>query len=144
VSQVRIPKETRLMKFMLIMQGRQSAWESMMKTWTPSELMAHIGFMKKLNAELLQSGEFVLAEGLDVPANARIVSAKKADAPTVSDGPFAETKEFLAGFWIVDCESKERATAIAARASTAPGPGGTPMGIQIEVRQVMGAPTLDG
>jgi hypothetical protein len=131
------------MKFMLIMQGTQSGWDAMVKTWTQAELMAHIGFMKNLNQDLVKSGEFVLAEGLDVPGNALIVSAKKADAPTVSDGPFAETKEFLAGFWIVDCETKERAVAIAAKASTAPGPGGTPMGIPIEVRQVMCAPSFD-
>jgi hypothetical protein len=126
---------------MLTMQGTRQGWESM-STWTPEEFQAHIRFMTDLYAELSASGELVLAEGLDVPANARVVKATRADAPIVSDGPFAETKEFLAGFWIVQVPSLERATAIAAKASTAPGPRGKPMAIPIEVRQVMSAPDL--
>ena len=58
----------------------------------------------------------------------------------VTDGPFAEAKEFLAGYWLVDVDSPERAYAIAARASAAPGPGGAPLNMPIEVRQVMSAP----
>lgn len=129
------------MKFMLMMQGTQAGWESM-GTWSPADIKAHIRFMKDLNKELVSSGELVLAEGLDLPRNAKIVTAKNAAAPVVSDGPFAESKEFLAGFWIVDCETPERAIAIAAQASTAPGRGGTPMGIPIEVRRVGEAPNV--
>jgi hypothetical protein len=129
------------MKYMLMMQGTQSGWESM-GTWSPAEIRAHIGFMIDLARELTASGELVLAEGLDLPRNAKIVTAKNAAAPVVSDGPFAESKEFLAGFWIVDCETPERAIAIAAQASTAPGRGGTPMGIPIEVRRVGEAPNV--
>ncbi len=128
------------MKFMLIMQGTQQGWESMITTWSPAEIQAHIAFMHSLNKELIEAGELVLAEGLDVPRNAKIVRAQRADKPTVTDGPFAETKEFLAGFWIVDCPTQKRAVEIAAKASTAPGPGGTPLGFPIEVRQVMSAP----
>lgn len=130
------------MKFMLMMQGSRQGWESM-STWTEAEIRAHIHFMIDFAEELSASGELVLAEGLDVPANAKIVTALRADAPTVSDGPFAETKEFLAGFWIVDCASPERAIEIAAKASTAPGRGGVPFGIPIEIRQVMSAPPMD-
>jgi hypothetical protein len=124
------------------MGGTQSGWASM-GTWPPGEIQAHIEFMMKLAADLTASGELVMAEGLDFPANAKIVTAKKPDAPTVTDGPFAETKEFLAGFWIIDVESPQRAVEIAARASTAPGRGGAPMGIPIEIRQVMSAPKTD-
>ncbi|HEX5053248.1 MAG TPA: YciI family protein [Planctomycetota bacterium] len=131
------------MKFMLMMQGTQSGWESM-GSWAPAEIQAHIGFMLKLVQELTGSGELVLAEGLDVPANARIVRAQKANAPLVTDGPFPEAKEFLAGFWIVECSSVDRVIEIAAKASTAPGPGGAPLGIPIEVRQVMNHPSLEG
>ncbi|MGH9249390.1 MAG: YciI family protein, partial [Acidimicrobiales bacterium] len=106
------------------------------------EFKAHIGFMMDFVAELTRTGELVLAEGLDMPANAKTVQASRADAPEVTDGPFAETKEFLAGFWIVDCESQKRAIEIAAKASTAPGKGGAPMGIPIEIRQVMSAPSV--
>jgi|SRR5215471_14480303 len=131
------------MKFMLMMQGTRAGWESM-HTWSQADIKAHLGFMMDLVKKLSVSGELVLAEGLDVPMNARMVTAKRADAPVVSDGPFAETKEFLAGFWIVDVETPQRAYAIAAVASTAPGKGGVPLAFPIEVRQVMSAPNLDG
>jgi hypothetical protein len=136
-------RETRTMKFMLIMQGTQTGWCEAMSSLSAAEIKGHIGFMIDLAKELAASGELVMAEGLDVPQNARIVSARRADAPAVTDGPFAESKEFLAGFWIVDCESLDRAIRIAAKASTAPGRGGAPMGIPIEVRQVMSAPPID-
>ncbi len=123
------------MKYMLMMQGTRSGWESMSR-WKPAEIEAHIAFMVKLVGELKRSGELLLAEGLDLPSNAAIVTAKREEAPLVSDGPFAETREFLAGFWIVDVASRERAIAIAARASTAPGPGGQPLGIPIELRAI--------
>src|SRR5688500_11040943 len=129
------------MKFMLLMQCTQNAFSSL-AAWQPAELKAHVECMHELNRELVSSGEFVLAEGLDVPANTRIVRAQRAEAPIVSDGPFAETKEFLAGFWLIEVDSFERAVAIAAKASTAPGPGGRPLGIPIELRQVMSAPDV--
>lgn len=131
------------MKFMLIMQGRQTDWETL-GTWSPADFQAHIAFMLMVNDELRRTGELVVAEGLDMPANAKVVRATKPDAPIVSDGPFAETKEFLAGFWIVDVESPARAIEIAARISAAPGKGGAPIPIPVEVRQVMQAPDIDG
>ncbi len=130
------------MKFMMIMQGTRKGWESM-GTWKPEEIGAHIKFMKDLNKELVASGEFVLAEGLDLPMNAKIVSATNAAKPTITDGPFPEAKEFLAGFWIIDVPNEKRAIEIAARASTAPGKGGTPMGIPIELRAIGCAPEVD-
>ena len=130
------------MKFMLMMQGTRSGWESMGR-WQPKEIEAHIHFMMGLVKELQATGELLLAEGLDMPANAKLVRAERADQPLVSDGPFAETKEFLAGFWLVEVPTLQRALAIAAKASTAPGPGGLPMGIPIEVRQVMSAPSIE-
>jgi hypothetical protein len=129
------------MKYMLIMSCTCRDYESLGK-WSPAEFKAHIEFMHELNKQLIASGEFVLAEGLDVPMNAKIVRAQRADAPIVSDGPFAETKEFLAGFWLVDVKSPERAIAIAAQASTAPGPGGRPIGIPIELRAVGQCPEV--
>jgi len=127
------------MKFMLLMQGNLEGFEKLMK-WSPDEFRAHVQLMTKLAADLRESGELVMAEGLDMPMNARVVSAKSPDEPVISDGPFPETKEFLAGFWIVDVESPDRAVEIAATASVAPGPGGEPMAIPIEVRQVMDGP----
>jgi hypothetical protein len=81
----------------------------------------------------------VAAEGLAGPDQAKVVRAGK-DGEPVTDGVFPESKEFLAGYWIVDVENPERADAIAARASAAPGPGGAPLNIPIEVRQVMSGP----
>jgi hypothetical protein len=76
-------------------------------------------------------------------SEAKLVRAGKSGAPEVTDGPFAEAKEFLAGYWIVDVETPERAYAIAGKASAAPGPGGKPINMPIEVREVMSAPPID-
>jgi hypothetical protein len=126
---------------MLMMQGSATGWESM-SAWSPADFNGHIGFMKRLIADLKASGELVSAEGLDVPAKAKIVRARADGTAAVTDGPFPESKEFLAGYWIVEVESVERAIAIATRASTAPGKNGAALGIPIEVRQVMRAPEI--
>ncbi len=128
------------MKFMLMMHAPRGTGDYQVNQWKPEELRAHIQFMKDLNAGLRETGELASAEGLAPPGQARIVRSQGQGAPEVTDGPFAESKEFLVGYWIVDVESAERAYAIAGKASTAPGPGGKPLGIKIEVRQVMGAP----
>jgi hypothetical protein len=128
------------MKFMLMMHAPRGNGAYEISHWKPAEFQAHIQFMKDLNQELRQAGELLGAEGLAPPGQARIVRSKGDGAPEVTDGPFAESKEFLVGYWIVDVDSAERAYAIAGKASTAPGPGGTPLGIPIEVRQVMSGP----
>ncbi len=127
------------MKFILMMHHRGTG-AYQLSSWKPEEFRAHIQFMKDLNKDLREAGELVGAEGLAPPAQARIVRSTGEGAPEVTDGPFAESKEFLVGYWMVDVENAERAYAIAARASTAPGPGGVPLGIPIEVRQVMSPP----
>ena len=111
--------------------------------WSPDDLKAHIGFMISLNKELTDAGELVSAEGLATPGEAKRVRAGKSGGPPVTDGVFPESKEFLAGYWIVDVERPERAYEIAAKVSSAPGPGGAPMIIPVEVRQVMSAPSVD-
>jgi hypothetical protein len=108
--------------------------------WSADDFKAHIAFMRTLHQDLSSAGELVGAEGLAPPGQARIVRAGKNGTPEVTDGPFAEAKEFLAGYWIVDVESPKRAYEIAARASAAPGPGGTPINMPIEVREVMSVP----
>jgi hypothetical protein len=128
------------MKFMLMMHAPRGTGDWGVFNWAPAELKAHIDFMHRLNKELVEAGELVSAQGLDAPKEARVVRYGNGSAPEVTDGPFAEAKEFLAGFWIVDVETRDRAYQIAAKASSAPGPGGTPLNIPIEVRQVMSAP----
>ena len=129
---------------MLMMHAPRVGWEKAgIGTWPPEDIKAHITFMHRFNTELKQAGELVGAEGLALPEAARVVRAGKGGVPEVTDGPFAEAKEFLAGYWIVDCESTERAYEIAARASAAPGKGGVPLNMPIEVREVMSAPPVD-
>ncbi|MET0285021.1 MAG: YciI family protein [Polyangiales bacterium] len=124
------------MKFMLMMHAPHTeTWKVM--DWKPDALHAHIKHMKDLNAELRASGNLVGCEGLAPPGQARVVRSDKDKSPLVTDGPFAEAKEFLAGYWIVAVDSADEAYAIAARASSAPGPDGAPMNMAIEVREVM-------
>jgi hypothetical protein len=127
-------------KFILMMHAPRGSGDYQINQWKPEDFRTHIQFLKDLNKGLREAGELVGAEGLAPPGQARIVRAGSDGAPEVTDGPFAESKEFLAGYWIVDVESAERAYAIAAKASTAPGPGGKPIRMAIEVRQVMSGP----
>jgi len=131
------------MKYMLMMNAPRGNGDWNVASWAPEELKRHIKFMMDFGQELHASGELVAGEGLAAPAQARIVRAGKAGAPEVTDGPFAEAKEFLAGYWIVDCETTQRAYEIAARASAAPGPGGKPLNMPIEVREVMSGPPVE-
>ena len=107
--------------------------------WPHKDLQAHIAFMKTLDRDLREAGELVSAEGLSFPNQARLVRAGNNGVP-ITDGIFPESKEFLAGFWIIDVDSPERAYAIAARISAAPGPGGAPLNMPVEVRPVMSGP----
>jgi hypothetical protein len=128
------------MRFMLMMHAPRGTGDYQIGSWSPDDLKAHIAFMHSFNKELRDAGELVGAEGLAAPGEAKIVRAGKNGVPAVTDGPFAEAKEFLAGYWIVEVDERERAYEIAAMASSAPGPGGTPLILPIEVRQVMSAP----
>jgi hypothetical protein len=127
------------MKFMLL-QDYGGVDESVppMGEWTPEEVDAHITYQKDLNAELRERGELVDARGLASPELAKFVVSDGTAAPVVTDGPFPESKELLAGYRMIDVESVERAVEIAARGSAAPGPGGIPIKQTIEVREVMG------
>ncbi len=126
------------MKFMLLM-NQPGGVPYRVTSWAPAEIKAHIAFMQRFAVTLQERGELVGAEGLAGPDQAKLVRASP-DGEPITDGVFPESKEFLAGYWIVDVESVERAYAIAAKASLAPGPGGKPLFLSIEVRQVMSAP----
>ena len=128
------------MKYILMMNcSKENMGCDPIGTWPQKDIQAHIAFMMSLNKELQASGEFVVAEGLAMPEQAKLVRAGKNGEP-ITDGVFPESKEFLAGYWIIDVESPERAYQVAARASAAPGPGGAPLNMGIEVRQVMSGP----
>jgi hypothetical protein len=125
------------MKYILMMNTMRGGHG--VPEWPKKDLQAHIAFMKSFGKELRESGELVAAEGLSFPDQAKLVRAGK-DGTPITDGIFPEAKEFLAGYWIVDVDGPERAYAIAARASAAPGPGGAPLNMPIEVRPVMSGP----
>jgi hypothetical protein len=111
-----------------------------MTEWSPEDIKAHIEFQQALNAELAQSGELVDAQGLAGPDQAKFVVSDGASTPVITDGPYPESKELLAGYRLVDVDRAERALEIAARASAAPGVNGVPIRQPIEVRQVLSAP----
>src|SRR5215218_10471102 len=129
------------MKYMLMM-NTPGGGPYQIASWPQQDIKAHIAFMKGFAEKLSKSGELVGGEGLAGPDQAKLVRAGK-DGRPVTDGVFPEAKEFLAGYWIVDVESPERAYEIAAEASAAPGPGGEPLNMAIEVRQVMSGPPKD-
>ena len=110
--------------------------------WAPEDIRAHIEFQRVLNVELTEAGELVEAEGLAGPEAAKTVVADGAGGRVVTDGPYPEGKELLAGYRVVDVESETRALDIAQQVSAAPGPNGVPLGVPIEVRQVMSAPEV--
>ncbi|HEY3083396.1 MAG TPA: YciI family protein [Chloroflexota bacterium] len=128
------------MKYMLLMSTAPLTDVSPMHEWTPEEIKASGDHMMQIHKELAESGELLGAEALTGPEAAKIVTWDGAGAPVVTDGPFPEAKELLAGFWMVDVESEQRAIEIAARTSAAPGPGGRPTRKPIEVRPVMSRP----
>jgi len=113
-----------------------------MEEWKPEEITAHLDYYKALREELLASGERVHSEVLAGPDLAKIVTSDGRET-FVTDGPFQEFKEWLAGYQIVDVESEERAIEIAAKLSAVPGPDGVPTQQPIQVRQVMDQAPVD-
>ena len=111
-----------------------------MASWDPADITARLDFVGALNRELTESGELVDALALTGPELATTVTSDGVGVPLCTDGPFPEATELLAGYQIIDVESKARAIEIAAQLSAAPGPGGLPIRQPIEVRQVMGIP----
>ena len=126
------------MKYMLMMSATKDVFDWYAK-WPKEDLQANFAFMRAFNQELKDSGVLVATEGLAWPDQAVIVRARS-DGTPITDGVFPEAKEFLAGYWIVDVENAEQAYRIAAQASLAPAPAGTPETMPIEVRQVMSGP----
>jgi hypothetical protein len=106
-----------------------------MTGWDPEDVTAHLEHLKALNQELIDSGELVDMQALTGPELAKIVASDGRTAPVVTDGPFPEAKELLAGFQMIDVESEARAIEIAAKVSAAPGPGGVALRQRIEVRR---------
>ena len=132
------------MKFMLLQAyGGVAKDVPPMSEWTPEAIGAHIQYQRDLNDELRERGELVDAQGLSGPEQAKFVVSDGGPAPVITDGPFPESKELLAGYRLIDVESLERALEIAAKGSAAPGPDGSAIEQEIEVREVMSAPGIE-
>ena len=123
------------MKYILMMSG-SSAGVGTYQAWTDQDRQSHMAVLGQINAELVESGEFVTTQRLAAPDQAKLVHGEKDGLP-ITDGIFPESKEFLLGYWMIDVETPERAYAIAGRISAAPGPGCVPTNMPIEVRQML-------
>jgi hypothetical protein len=124
-------------RYVLIVNFQPGVVDTPMEEWTPEEFQAHMDYYKALNKELTDSGELVQTEILAGPNLAKIVTSNGATAPVVTDGPFQEFKEWLAGYQIVDVDSEARAIEIAGKISAVPGPDGVALEQPIHVREVM-------
>lgn len=124
------------MKYMLMMNAPGGPYQIF--SWKKEAIQAHVDYMGRLNQKLTEAGEMVACEALTEPDQAILVKAGDDRLP-ITDGVFPESKEFLAGFWIIDVEGRARALAIAAEVSCAPGPDGKPLKMAVEVREVMSA-----
>jgi hypothetical protein len=127
-------KEPEKIKYILMMNATKSDFEQYAR-WSKKDLQANVAFMRSFTKELKDAGVFVSSEGLSWPHEARLVRAGSQGEP-VTDGVFPESKEFLAGYWIIDVEEPEQAYRIAARLSQGGGTKGGP-GMSVEVRQVL-------
>src|SRR5712691_1696515 len=126
------------MRFMLLQSyGAVGSDCPPMSEWSPEDIKAHIEFQQALNTELTQRGELIDAQGLAGPELAKFVVSDGTSAPVITDGPFPESKELLAGYRLLDVETAERAIEVAARVSAAPGANGVPIRQPVEVREVL-------
>lgn len=144
VGTVGVPRqEESIVKYMILSYASQQDYDEMagkpsdVPVWTPEDFAAMGAFMESFNAELSESGELVETRALTAPVHTRRVAAGPDGQPMVTDGPYAESQEVLAGYWIVDCESFDRATAIAARLSECPAPESVAATAVADVRPIM-------
>ena len=130
-------------RFLLLVNFDNGDVEEPMTSWDPADIKAHMAYYEALNKELEESGELVGGAALAWPEAARVVRSDGKSGPLVTDGPYAEAKEVVAGYQMIEVDSMERAIEIAARVSAVPGPGGVPIQQPIEIRQVMDDPPID-
>jgi hypothetical protein len=124
-------------KYLLIVDFQPGVAETPMEEWQPEEVEAHLDYYRLLRRELVANGELVQSEVLAGPDLAKVVTYDGVTAPVVTDGPFQEFKEWVAGFQVVDVDSEARAVEIAAKLSAVPGPGGRSIEQPIQVRRIM-------
>ncbi|GIG38635.1 YciI family protein [Cellulomonas phragmiteti] len=124
-------------KYLLIVDFQAGADPTPMDRWDPADVQAHLDHYGALNDELRRSGELAGLVVLDGPDVAHVVRSDGRSGTTVTEGPFTEFSEWVAGFQVVDVASLDRALEIAARVSAVPGRGGVPTGQPVQVRRVL-------
>ncbi|MEU4465190.1 YciI family protein [Streptomyces sp. NPDC024017] len=131
------------MKYLVMVQGTQADYEAMRgkasansPAWSEEELQTMFAYMGAINDDLSESGELVDGQGLAEPAQTRHVTLGDDGKAVITDGPYSETKELLAGYWVLECESLERVTEIADRVSRCPQPAGAPA-YPVVIRPIM-------
>ena len=124
-------------RYLLVVNFEGGVVETPMEEWKPEEITAHLDYYRVLHEELVSSGELAESEVLAGPDLAKIVTFDGVTSAVITDGPFQEFKEWLAGYQIVDVQSETRAIEIAAKLSAVPGPDGVALQQPIQVRQVM-------
>lgn len=127
------------MKYMILTYASQRDYDAMAgkavdTEWTGEDFAAMHAFMTKFNQDLEEAGELVETRALDAPVHTRRVGGTPG---LVTDGPYAETQEVLAGYWIVECESFDRATQLAMRLGECPAPAGAAATAYADVRPIV-------
>jgi hypothetical protein len=137
-----VPGKEKDVKYMILTYASQQDYDGMAgqatgkPTWSPEDFAAMTAFMEAFNNELVEAGELVETRGLAAPVHTRRLGAQNG-APFVTDGPYAETQEVLAGYWIVECDSFDRATEIAGRLAACPAPEGVAANAYADIRPIM-------
>ncbi|NEA30452.1 YciI family protein [Streptomyces sp. SID13031] len=121
------------MKYMLLMHSNKQGWDEMPNVWSPEDIGVMVKYMQQLDDDLQKAGELVETRGLSGPDAMRTYQAQDNGEPIITDGPFGETKEVLAGYWVVDVPSEERLLEIVHHISITPGPGGRPLNQAVEI-----------
>jgi len=129
------------MKHMLLIHGDAQGWAAL-SGWSKEDFKRMVEFMRELDADLRESGELVDLNGLSGPAGARTVRTRDDGSAAVRDGLRDGATDFLAGYWVVDVDSPERAVEIATRISATPGSRGEPVNQQVEIHAIGEAPEV--
>jgi hypothetical protein len=133
------------MKYLVMVQGTQADYEGMRgkpsegsPVWSEQDLRTMYAYMGAVGDDLAETGELIDGQGLAEPAQTRLVTLGTDGKPLITDGPYGETEEVLAGYWLLECASLERVTEIAERVSRCPQPEGAAH------RPVVIRPVMDG
>jgi hypothetical protein len=138
---VPVEQKGTIVKYMILTYASQLDYDAMGGkpgsglSWSAEDFAAMGAFMESFSRDLVESGELVETRGLTAPVHTRRVQLQSG-VPVVTDGPYAETTEVLAGYWIVECESFDRATGIAARLANCPAPAGVAEAAFADVRPI--------